>query len=245
MLGYLPMDDDRRQLLSELEKTLSYSFNNLAYLDQALTHSSYRHEARSPDIQDNERLEFLGDAVLNFVISNHIYRMFPEMPEGRLAKLKSVLVSEPVLALRSKSLELGQYLQLGKGEQKSGGAERISNLGNSFEAVIGSMFLDGGIEPVQKFILHQLGNDLQAIVQESLCLDYKSILQEHIQARFNTIPVYSIVGESGPDHDKRFEIRVSVNADIYGIGNGKSKKEAEQSAAKQACEHFKLSKTKS
>jgi ribonuclease-3 len=238
------MDDERRQILCELEKTLAYQFADLVFLDQALTHSSYRHEARSPEIKDNERLEFLGDSVLNFVISNYIYRMFPDMPEGRLAKLKSVLVSEPVLASRAKSLSMGKYLKLGKGEQKSGGAERISNLGNSFEAVIGAMFLDGGIDPVQKFILFQLGSDLQAIVQDSLCLDYKSILQEHVQARFNTIPVYSIIGESGPDHDKRFEIRVSVNNDEYGVGMGKSKKEAEQKAARQACEHFKLSKAK-
>lgn len=236
------MDPERIMSLDSLQKALGYKFQSLQHLDHALTHSSYRHEARSQNVMDNERLEFLGDAVLNFVVSHHLYNLFSDLAEGKLAKLKSFLVSEPILASLAKQLELGSYLKLGKGETKSGGADRISNLGNAFEAVIGAIYLDGGIEPVRKFILEQLQDDLDKSGQDYFLRDYKSIFQEFVQARFNTIPVYTIVSESGPDHDKRFNVRVTVNHTEYGLGQGRSKKEAEQAAARIGCEHFKITR---
>lgn len=234
------MDELRPQSLNSLQISLNYFFKELSYLDRALTHSSYRHEAKSSDVLDNERLEFLGDAVLNFVVSNHLFHLFPDIPEGRLAKLKAVIVSEPVLSEKGRTLQLGKYLLLGKGEQKSGGAERISILGDAFEAVIGAIYLDGGIESVQPFILRQLGSDFQSLSKENYFQDFKSILQEYIQANFATVPIYQSVSESGPDHDKRFVVNVSVNREVYGIGEGKNKKEAEQKAAHQACEKLKI-----
>jgi ribonuclease III len=234
------VDETRLQSLTEVQSSLDYFFKEISYLDRALTHSSYRHEAKSMDVLDNERLEFLGDAVLNFIVSNHLFHLFPNIPEGRLAKLKAVIVSEPVLSEKGRSLQLGKYLQLGRGEQKSGGAERVSILGDAFEAVIGAIYLDGGIEGVEPFILCQLESDFQSLSKEDYFQDFKSILQEHIQANFATVPIYQSVSESGPDHDKRFIVNVTVNREEYGIGEGKNKKEAEQKAAQQACEKLKI-----
>lgn len=234
------MDELRLQSLTELQSSLHYVFQEVSYLDRALTHSSYKHEAKSAEVQDNERLEFLGDAVLNFIVSNQLFHLFPDIAEGRLAKLKAVMVSEPILAEKSRTLQLGKYLLLGKGEQKSGGAERISILGDAFEAVLGAMYLDGGIAAVQPFILRQLEPDFQSLSTESYFQDFKSILQEYVQANFATVPVYQLVSESGPDHDKRFVVNVSVNREECGTGEGKSKKEAEQKAAQQACDKLKI-----
>jgi ribonuclease-3 len=235
------MEDNRCKALQDLEKSINYHFADLKHLDQALTHSSYRHEAKTTEVNDNERLEFLGDSVLNFIISTHLYQNFPDVPEGKLAKLKSVLVSEPVLSSHARELKLGTFLLLGKGEYKSGGTLRVSNLENAFEALIGAIYLDGGIEPAIAFVMRYLQADLQALSQDNLVLDYKSILQEYVQARFNGIPNYYLVNESGPDHDKRFIVRVQINQEDYGTGEGKSKKEAEQKSARQACQKLKVS----
>lgn len=239
------IDESRMKLLLELQELLQYQFRELYYLDRALTHSSYKHEAKLPELEDNERLEFLGDAVLNFVISGYLYRTLPDIPEGRLAKLKAVIVSEPVLAKSGKTLQLGKYLRLGAGEIKSGGMERISILGDTFESIIGAIYLDGNTDSVTKFILHQLNQDIQAILQQTYLLDYKSILQEYIQAKFEITPTYQLLNEFGPDHDKRFLVKVMVNGQEFGTGTGKSKKEAEQNAAQQASIKLHITKSNS
>ncbi len=229
MLGYLPMDDDRRQLLSELEKTLSYTFNNLAYLDQALTHSSYRHEARSPDIQDNERLEFLGDAVLDFVVGEYLYLTYPQKPEGELTKMRAAVVNETTLARNGKNIGLGRALFLGKGEQLTGGRQRPSIIADALEAVIGAIYLQYGFEKVRKFILDMMVPEINELDKGNYG-DFKTMLQEKVQKNENDVS-YRILNEAGPDHDKLFTAGVYIQGELKGTGTGRTKKEAEQQAA--------------
>jgi ribonuclease III len=216
-----------------LQECLGYPFNSIRLLKQALTHSSYVNEAEYVETEDNEKLEFLGDALLGLVISDMLYTDYPHFREGDLAKLKSYVVSEQFLAELARELCLGDYLLLGKGEKASGGREKSSLLANSFEALIAAVYLDGGIERAREFIYTRFNDKIQKLVQEHQILDHKSLLQEHTQMMFNCVPVYQLLSKSGPDHDKTFEVQLSIGDKIYSIGRGKSKKEAEQMAAKQ------------
>jgi len=216
-----------------LQEHLGYRFNNPQLLQQALTHSSYVNEIDYVEAEDNEKLEFLGDALLGFVISDLLYRNYPHFREGDLAKLKSYVVSEPFLAELAKELALGECLLLGKGEKASGGREKSSLLANSFEALVAAIYLDGGVEKAREFICNRFNGKIQKLVEEHQILDHKSLLQEHTQMVFNCVPVYHLISKSGPDHDKTFEVQLSIHDKIYSIGRGKSKKEAEQMAAKQ------------
>ncbi len=223
-----------------LQEQLEYPFNNLQLLLQALTHSSYVNEVDYVEAEDNEKLEFLGDALLGFVISDLLYTRYPHFREGDLAKLKSYVVSEQFLAELAKELSLGDYLLLGKGEKSSGGREKNSLLANSFEALIAAVYLDGGLEKACEFIYNRFSDKIQKLVKEHQILDHKSLLQEYTQMVFNCVPVYHLISKSGPDHDKTFEVQLSINDQVYSIGRGKSKKEAEQMAAKQTLMKLKV-----
>ena len=226
------LEVDRKKKLNKLESISGYTFQNTEIINQALTHTSYVNEEHPGVTQDNERLEFLGDAVINFVVSDYIYHLEPELDEGKLAKLKAVVVSESVLARQAKLIKLGEFMRLGKGELRSGGASRASILGDALEAVIGALYLDGGIEVARRFILAQLQSTMNAVLQDAYTKDYKSLLQELAQSECGTTPKYEVVRQSGPDHDKVFVVKVVIKNIDYGMGKGKSKKEAEQKSAR-------------
>ena len=219
--------------LSSLENNIGYVFENKSILKQALTHSSYANENRNSG-PFNERLEFLGDAVLSLISADFLYRRFPSMPEGDLTKLRSGLVCTASLSEYARQISLGDFLLLGKGEDANGGRERNSNLENAFEAVIAAVYLDGGIECARKFVLRFL--DVSVETRHINFKDYKTKLQEIVQESHEETLNYVVSNVSGPDHDKRYEIEVHLNSNVIGKGTGRSKKQAEQEAAKQALE---------
>ncbi len=197
-----------------------------------MTHSSYANETRD-GITSNERLEFLGDSVLSIVVSEYIYKKFNNLPEGELTKLRASLVCEKSLCSFSRELELGKYLRLGKGEEKGGGRERDSILADAFEAVLAAIYLDGGFEKAKNHVMRFVTEELKHTELE-VFKDYKTALQEIIQRNPEEVVTYILTGESGPDHDKIFEVEVRLNSNTIGRGTGKNKKQAEQSAAKEA-----------
>ena len=206
-------------------------------MTEALTHKSYVNERRDSGRAHNERLEFLGDAVLSLIMSDYLARRYPELNEGALSKLKAKLVSETPLANAARRLDLGTRLRLGRGEERSKGREKTSLLADALEAVIAAVYLDGGFEASCTFTLEVLGDELRHInlLQEQPGeTDYKTRLQEWCQKRYEVLPRYVVVRETGPDHHKRFEVEVRINDDLFGVGQGHSKKEAEQEAAQRA-----------
>ena len=211
----------------EFEKNIHYTFNDKELLRTALTHSSYANEKKGK-IRFNERLEFLGDAVLQLITSEKLFKVNPNMPEGKMSKQRAALVCEDALAGYAHEINLGDYLNLGKGEETTGGRKRPSILSDAFEAVIGAIFLDGGMEPAKKFVLHFV--DAAHLSLQ----DYKTLLQEIIQQNPGEKLSYVVTEESGPDHDKQFTMEVHLNSNVIGKGTGKSKKHAEQAAAKEA-----------
>ncbi len=217
--------------MKALQENLKYSFKNEKLLINALTHSSYANEARNEG-SSNERLEFLGDSVLSIIVSEYIYKRFKNQPEGELTKLRAALVCEKSLCSFSRELELGKYLRLGKGEEKSGGRERDSILADAFEAVLAAIYLDSGYETAKAFVMRFITDELQHTELEFK--DYKTTLQEIIQRNPEENVSYSLTGQSGPDHNKVFEVEVLLNSNVIGKGKGKSKKQAEQAAAKEA-----------
>lgn len=217
--------------MQNLEEKIKYTFKDKTLLTEALTHSSYANERQNAG-RCNERMEFLGDAVLSIVSAEYLYEKFPNMPEGKLSKLRSSLVCTQSLSGFAREINLGRYLLLGKGETASGGADRDSILENAFEALIAAIYLDGGMEPAKKHILKFLSREIET--QHISFIDYKSALQEIVQQNPDEVLNYVLVGESGPDHDKRFEAEVHLNSNIIGKGIGRTKKQAEQEAAKEA-----------
>ncbi len=215
-----------------LEQKLGYKFNNINLLKNALTHSSYANEVRN-GFSSNERLEFLGDSVLSIVVSDYIYKHYPNMPEGELTKLRASLVCEKSLCTFSRELELGSYLMLGKGEDKGGGRERDSILADAFEAVLAAIYLDGGMEPARRHVMNFVLRELKH-TDDEVFKDYKTALQEIIQRNPEESITYILTDESGPDHDKSFTVEVRLNSNVIGKGTGKNKKRAEQMAAKEA-----------
>ena len=222
--------------MQELEKKIGYRFRNRRLLETALTHSSYANERRDEGCESYERLEFLGDSILGHVAADFLYRQNPPIPEGRMTRLRAELVCETSLHRIAQRLELGRYMRLGKGEERTHGRERPSILADMVESLIAAMYLDSGsLEQPRRFILEELL--LQADLGEQHAgEDYKTMLQELVQRRPNQKIAYELVGETGPDHDKTFSFRVLVNGEAIGEGSGRSKKEAEQMAAKQALE---------
>ncbi len=217
-----------------LEKGLKYSFKDINYLKTALTHSSYANESKVK-ISSNERLEFLGDAVLSIVVSDYIFSHCPDFPEGDLTKLRASLVCEKSLCKFSKMLNVGDFLKLSHGEENSDGDKRPSILADAFEAIIAAIYLDGGIDKAREFILRFVLPEIKNPKQKTF-KDYKTQLQEIIQQNKEETIKYVLTNQVGPDHDKRFWVEVCLNNNVIGKGKGKSKKEAEQHAAKEALE---------
>jgi ribonuclease III len=228
------LTDARKEQLTRLEWALGYRFQRLELLNQALTHKSYVHEQREPG-QHNERLEFLGDAVLGLVISNHCYGRFVHLAEGELSKLRASLVNDGNLASIARRLDLGAFLLVGRGEEQTGGRAKASLLAATFEAVLAAIYLDSSLAEVHQVVLHCFQEDLDTVLNEGY-KDYKSELQEYTQEKFSCVPTYTVVRERGPDHDKVFEVEIAIRRQTRGLGTGKSKKEAEQEAARKVLE---------
>ena len=220
--------------MKELEKKIGYQYKNISYLENALTHSSYANEVKH-GAKSNERLEFLGDAVLSIVVSDYIYRNCPKLPEGELSKLRASLVCEKTLCRFSRSLGVGSCLKLSRGEKNLHGDERPSILADAFEAIIASIYLDGGLEQARKFILSFVEPEIKNPRPKAF-KDYKTTLQEIIQKNPEEHLSYVLTGEEGPDHNKHFSVEVHLNNNVIGRGGGRSKKEAEQQAAREALE---------
>lgn len=217
--------------LTELEEKIGYRFREQGLLRQAVTHSSFANEKHMKKLSDNERLEFLGDAVLEVVSSEFLYKKYRDLPEGDLTKLRASIVCEPTLALCTRDIELGKYLYLGKGEDQTGGRGRKSVLSDALEAVIGAIYLDGGFEPARDFIHRFILTDIE---HKKLFYDSKTILQEVVQGNYEESLHYELLGEEGPDHDKRFLVEAVIGDQAIGRGSGHTKKAAEQEAAYQA-----------
>lgn len=222
---------DMNELLEELQDKIGYRFQNTDMLKQALTHSSFANEQKINKLKDYERLEFLGDAVLELVSSEFLFRENPQMPEGQLTKLRASMVCEPALAYCAKDIDLGSYILLGRGEEYTGGRYRSSITSDVMEAIIGAIFLDGGIENAKKHIYRFILSDLE---NKILFLDSKTILQEEIQKKKDAQLRYELIGESGPDHNKQFTVDAYLNDVLIGSGTGRTKKAAEQQAAYEA-----------
>ncbi len=229
------VDEERLASLREMEERLCYRFNDIGWLDKALTHKSYIHQTNTPQKVSNEVLEFLGDAVLTLVVSHLLLQKFPEADEGILSKKRADLVKQSSLALLSKELCLEGQLLLGKSEILNGGRMKTSILANAYEALVGAIYMDSGFDRIFEIIQNHLKPYLES--QTSLLFDdYKSLLQEHSQRVYGVSPQYRVLNESGPDHDKTFWIEVHVGDRSFGAGKGKNKKEAEQEAARLAYE---------
>ena len=221
-------------MLTKLEQGLGYTFQNKALLENALTHSSYANENRERHIPDNERLEFLGDSILGFVVADYLYRNYPDKPEGELTRIRADLVCERNLAEAAATIELGTFLKLGHGEEQSGGRTRDSIVSDAMESVIAASFMDGGFAAAKEIIDRLILSNIPKGRPRNF--DYKTAFQELVQRKKDQQLHYALVGESGPDHDKHFEVEVQLNGKAVGRGVGSSKKRAEQAAAEAAIE---------
>ncbi len=223
--------------MEPLEKSLGVSFLNKSLLIQSMTHSSYGHEKSVPD---NERLEFLGDAVLKLAITEYLYNKFPERAEGDLTKIRASVISDETLGVIGRKLNLGDYLLLSENELKSGGQKRKSNLANAYEALLGALYLDAGLGKVRDLILDNLRDEVEKVSRAGYIRDYKSALQEYAQKHKRELPHYRVVKESGPRHRRVFWMEVKIKGRRYGVGRGANKKEAEQRAAAMALRRIKM-----
>ena len=221
-------------MIKDLEKALGYQFRNITLLQNALAHSSYANERWHDSLMSNERLEFLGDSILGMLVAEHLYRNFPDRPEGELTRMRADMVCEQSLAAIAGRLELGNHLLLGHGEEQGGGRNRDSILADAVESIIAASYLDGGMDAalgiIQRFVLTTVP------VKKLRNADYKTALQELVQQKKNQVLTYHLVGESGPDHDKHFQVEVRLNGTVVGAGSGSSKKRAEQDSARAAIE---------
>ena len=227
----------------ELEAIIEYEFKNKEFLRTALTHSSYANElkARKKNAECNERLEFLGDSVLSIIVSEYLFERYASSPEGELTKFRAAVVQSGALASYARRIQLGEFLYLGVGEEKNDGRERQSNLENAFEALLAAIYLDAGDEgkaAVKKFLLPFIKDEIKRVSDTGLHRDYKTELQQLIQQAEGDFLEYVTVGESGPDHKKTFSVEARLNSNVIGKGVGKTKREAEQNAAKKALELF-------
>ena len=223
-------------MIKDLEEAIGYHFHNISLLQNALTHSSYANERWHNSLLSNERLEFLGDSILGMVVAEYLFRTFPNRPEGELTRMRADMVCEKTLAAVANEIRLGEHLLLGHGEEQGGGRSRNSILADAMESVIAACFLDGGMEAAQRFIRRFIL--VEVPVSKLHNVDYKTELQELVQQKRNQVLTYTLAGESGPDHDKQFEVEVSLNGRVVGRGCGSSKKRAEQDAARAAIGHL-------
>ncbi len=229
-----PSEKETREWLESLQAILTYRFRNADLLVQALTHKSYTHENLQNEPFDNERFEFLGDAVLNLAMSHLVMERFFDLSEGELTRIRALVVNEKALARVSKRLGLGRFILLGKGEEQTGGREKTSILANCYEAVLGAVYLDGGYEDASRILHLHFSEVLTELGKKTARQNFKSLLQEQTQNRYQTVPRYAVVSVSGPDHEKQFRVSVSIQGVAMGHGEGKTKKEAEQKAAEEA-----------
>lgn len=226
--------------IQALEKSLKYTFKDKQILIKALSHSSFSNELKSKNIKSecNERLEFFGDSILSLIVSEYLYTNYPDLPEGELSKVRAGTVCEKALAKFAKEISLGNYLFLGHGEEITNGRERASILADAFEALLAAMYIDGGIEPIKSFLLPFTTEEIKDIITRGNTKDYKSMLQQFVQQEHGDVLEYKLVNESGPAHDRIFETNAYLNNNIIGKGIGKSKRESEQNAAKEALALF-------
>lgn len=230
------MTEERVRALKELEASLGYCFEDIGLLENALTHRSFVNENNSLPCKDNERLEFLGDAVLELAVSDMLMRKFPDYPEGELSKLRASVVNEQPLAGLARHFRIGEFLLLGRGEEASGGRMKPSLLANAFESLVAAMYLDGGFDRAAAFTGRLFEPLIEAGTAAAVYRDYKTAAQEICQNLFQELPRYAILAETGPDHDKRFEMSLMIGEKTIATGTGRNKKEAEQQAAKMALE---------
>ena len=221
-------------MIKDLEEAIHYHFNNIGLLQNALTHSSYANERWHNSLLCNERLEFLGDSILGMLVAEYLFKTFPDRPEGDLTRMRADMVCEKTLAAVANKIGLGQHLLLGHGEEQGGGRNRDSILADAMESVIAACFLDGGMEAALNFIRRFIL--VEVPVTKLHNEDYKTKLQELVQQKKNQALSYRLIGESGPDHDKKFDVEVALNGKVVGTGSGRSKKRAEQDAARAAIE---------
>ena len=225
----------------DCQKNLGISFRQEYLLEQAFVHLSYLNENPGFARPSNERLEFLGDAILDFIVAEKLYKEFPKLPEGELTEIRASLVCRGALAELASSLKLGDWLLLGRGEEANGGRARASNLANAMEALIGALYLDQGLAGARRFILRQIKPELKKIKAGKTTLNYKALAQEFIQGQKRPTPVYRLVEATGPDHSKQFTVEILVEGEVLGRGTGKSKKTAESRAARAAWERLRCS----
>lgn len=229
--------EDRKRL-KEMERRIGYRFKKRGFLKRALTHKSFANENRLPQTEHNERYEYLGDAVLELSISHLLMERFPEYPEGELSKLRAAIVNENQLAELARSIDLGDYLYLGKGEDQTGGRGKPSLLSDAFEAVLGAIYLDRGFDKSRKVVSRLYEDVLDRTGVAGFVRDFKTRLQEVSQAKFKAVPRYRLQGTTGPDHAKIFEVHIFINDSHMGVGRGPSKKAAEQAAAAEALDQL-------
>ncbi|MBR2048338.1 MAG: ribonuclease III [Oscillospiraceae bacterium] len=222
--------------MKELEKAIGYTFRDISLLENALTHSSYANERWHNSLRSNERLEFLGDSILGMIVADHLYRHFPDRPEGELTRMRADMVCEQSLAVVAARLNLGSHLMLGHGEEQGGGRSRNSILADAVESVIAACYLDGGYGAALNFVNSFVLSDIPVVRYHNT--DYKTALQEKVQQKKNQALSYRLIGSEGPDHDKRFLVEVLLNGTVVGRGTGTSKKRAEQDAARCAMEEL-------
>ena len=225
--------------LKKLENTLGYTFKDITLLQEALTHSSYANEHQKEGVRDNERLEFLGDAVLGLSVVESLFRAEALLPESDMARLKSFLVSKTVLSEIARALSIGKFLRLGRGEERTGGRDKENILADAMEAVFGAIYMDGGFYEAKRVILRLLNERIQETLRTGEAHDFKTVLQEITQERFGVLPEYSVIREEGEEHKKTYVVEVTVNGEKMGEGSGRSKKEAQMMAAKMAIRRLK------
>ncbi len=238
----LYIDSGRKRELQLFESHAGLRFRRLELLNQAFSHRSHANEAGN-GVDNNERLEFLGDSVLGLVVAEYLYISLSDRPEGELARIKSFVVSEDSLALIARAIRIDNFILIGKGEEHSGGRRKKAILADALEAVIGALFLDSGFKAAKRFVLRHIVPEIQKVLEDRHRKDYKTLLQELVQKRFRVYPQYNLVKKTGPDHDKTFWIEVTVEGKRYGPGSGKNKKEAEQAAAREAWEDLCIDET--
>ncbi len=225
-------------VVAEFEKILGYTFSNPKLLKEALTHKSFINEIRSEEFRHNERLEFLGDAVLELIVTEYLFKLYPDRPEGELTSFRAALVRKESLADEAQNIQLGKYLFMSRGEEATGGRNRSYILANAFEAIIGAIYLQFGYDAAKEFILRNLVKKLTNIVTNRLDIDAKSKLQEIAQEMAKTTPNYKLISESGPDHNKQFNMGIFLEEELLESGTGHSKQEAEQAAAQKALKNW-------
>jgi ribonuclease-3 len=227
-------DEKRRKALGKLCRVLGVRFRDIRLLNQALMHRSYSYEADLDRHESNERMEFLGDSVLGLLVNEHLYARYTKREEGRLTKIKSLLVSEPVLSKKADELALGDYILLSDNERQSGGGSRVSIIADAFEAVIGAVYLDSGLATARKFVERHLLSEIDELLEVDEYKNYKSMIQEHAQRKLGARPRYRVVSAKGPEHERVFFVELRLGGRTVGRGEGKNKKEAEQAAARSA-----------